>query len=164
MDAKLQTFLVLCKKMNYRLTAEALHLTQPAVTKQIQNLEQQYNTRLFIYDGHRLQKTQDCMILEEYAESLNYNYNEIIKALRGESGTFIRIGATKTIGDYVIGDNVKAHLLSSERSLSLAVDNTEHLLNMLDSAELDFAVIEGLFDKRKYDHRLLRKEPFIGIC
>ena len=41
MDQKLLTFLTLCRTMNYRLAAEALHLTQPAVTKQIQSLEAQ---------------------------------------------------------------------------------------------------------------------------
>lgn len=51
MFTKLETFLVLCKTMNYRITAEQLHLTQPGVTKQIQYLENMYNTKLFIYEG-----------------------------------------------------------------------------------------------------------------
>ena len=51
MDAKLETFLTLCRVMNYRVAAEELHLTQPAVTKQIQSLEQQYGVKLFRYDG-----------------------------------------------------------------------------------------------------------------
>ena len=57
MDTKLQTFLMLCQTMNYRLAAERLHLSQPAVTKQIQALEQLLHTKLFIYDGHTLHKT-----------------------------------------------------------------------------------------------------------
>ena len=164
MDTKMLTFLTLCRKMNYRKTAQELHLTQPAVTKQIQGLEQQYGTKLFIYNGHSLQKTRDCIILEEYAQSLNYNYNEVIKKLAGDKTTFIRLGATKTIGDYVIGDNIKKQLKYTGRSLSLVVDNTERLLSMLDCGELDFAVIEGLFNKIKYDYRLLCDEPFVGIC
>lgn len=164
MDVKLQTFLVLCKKMNYRLTAQELHLTQPAVTKQVQALEQMYGTKLFTYDGRSLRKTRDCLILEEYAQSLCYNYSEIKKAIGAKDDIFIRVGATKTIGDYVIGDNIKAHLSNPQNSLSLVVDNTEHLLEMLDAGALDFAVIEGLFNKRKYDCRLLREEPFVGIC
>jgi len=164
MDTKLQTFLVLCRMMNYRLTAEALHLTQPAITKQIQALEQLYDTKLFTYDGRKLRKTRDCIILEEYAESLQYNYEEIKKALKGNTEIFIRIGATKSIGDYVIGNLVTEHLSYPNRNLSLIIDNTERLLNMLDSAEIDFAVVEGLFNKKKYDFQLLKREPFIGIC
>jgi len=44
------------------------------------------------------------------------------------------------------------------------VDNTKHLLQMLDENQLDFAVIEGTFSKTKYDSYLLRMEPFVGIC
>ena len=47
MDQKLSTFLTLCSTMNYSRAADALHLTQPAVTKQIQALEAQYGVKLF---------------------------------------------------------------------------------------------------------------------
>lgn len=164
MDTKLQTFLVLCRFMNYRLTAEELHLTQPAVTKQIQALEQLYATKLFTYDGRKLEKTSAGLLLEEYAQRLQYNYEEIQKALKGNEEVFIRIGATKTIGDYVIGDWVEKYLCFSNHSLSLIIDNTERLLHMLDSAQLDFVILEGLFNKKKYDFQLLKKESFVGIC
>ena len=58
MDQKLQTFLTLCKTMNYRRAAEQLHMTQPGVTKQIQTLEAQYGVRLFAYDGRKLCQTE----------------------------------------------------------------------------------------------------------
>ena len=64
MDPKLHTFLVLCQTMNYRVAAEQLHLSQPAVTKQIQSLEQSLQTKLFYYDGHNLHKTEKCLLLE----------------------------------------------------------------------------------------------------
>ena len=63
MDSKLHTFLTLCQTMNYRIAAEHLHLSQPAVTKQIQALEQALHTKLFRYDGHTLHKTEACLLL-----------------------------------------------------------------------------------------------------
>lgn len=48
--------------------------------------------------------------------------------------------------------------------IDLLVDNTETLLAMLERGELDFAIIEGVFDKEKYPHRLYKKESFLGIC
>ena len=164
MDSKLHTFLVLCQTMNYRLAAERLHLSQPAVTKQIQALEQLLQTKLFCYDGHTLHKTEKCLLLEQYAISMQYQFEELQLAIAEKERTLLRIGATKTIGDYVLIDAIKDYLQDPSHELSLVVDNTKHLLQMLDENQLDFAIIEGTFSKTKYDSYLLRMEPFVGIC
>ena len=164
MDTKLRTFLTLCQTMNYRLAAQRLHLSQPAVTKQIQSLEQSLGTKLFYYDGHALHKTEKCLILERYAISLQYQFEEIQLAIAEKERMLLRIGATKTIGDYVLIDAIKDYLNDPGHELSLVVDNTKNLLQMLDENQLDFAVIEGNFSKTKYDSHLLRMEPFVGIC
>ena len=164
MDPKLHTFLTLCQTMNYRLAAEHLHLSQPAVTKQIQSLEQSLQTKLFYYDGHTLHKTEKCLLLERYAISQQYQFEELQLAIADRKRLKLRIGATKTIGDYVLLDAIKEYLSCPGHELSLVVDNTKHLLQMLDENQLDFAVIEGTFSKTKYDSYLLRMEPFVGIC
>lgn len=164
MDAKLTTFLVLCQTMNYRKAAEKLHLSQPAVTKQIQALEQTLQTKLFHYDGHILHKTEKCQLLERYAISQQYQFEELQFAIADKQRQNLRIGATKTIGDYVLIDAIRDYLKDPAHEISLVVDNTKHLLQMLDENELDFAVIEGSFRKTKYDSYLFRMEPFIGIC
>ena len=164
MDSKLHTFLTLCQTMNYRIAAEQLHLSQPAVTKQIHALEQALQTKLFRYDGHTLHKTEACLLLERYAISQQYQFEELQLAMAGKKRLKLRIGATKTIGDYVLIDAITAYLRDPAHELSLVVDNTKHLLQMLDENQLDFAVIEGNFSKTKYDSYLLRMEPFVGIC
>ena len=164
MDSKLQTFLTLCQTMNYRIAAERLHLSQPAVTKQIQSLEQMLQIKLFCYDGHMLHKTEACLLLERYAITQQYQFEELQLAIADKKRFNLRIGATKTIGDYVLIDAIKEYLSDPSHELSLMVDNTMHLLQMLDENQLDFAVIEGAFSKTKYGSYLLRMEPFVGIC
>ena len=164
MDPKLHTFLTLCQTMNYRMAAERLHLSQPAVTKQIQALEQSLQTKLFTYDGHTLHKTEKCLLLERYAISQQYQFEELQLAIADKKRLKLRIGATKTIGDYVLIDAIKDYLSNPHHEISLVVDNTKNLLQMLDENQLDFAVIEGSFSKTKYDSYLLRMEPFVGIC
>lgn len=164
MDSKLHTFLTLCQTMNYRLAAQRLHLSQPAVTKQIQSLEQSLQTKLFHYDGHTLHKTEKCLLLERYAISRRHQFEELQLAIVDKKRSRLRIGATKTIGDYVLMDAIREYLSDPGHELSLVVDNTRHLLQMLDENRLDFAVIEGRFSKTKYDSYLLRMEPFVGIC
>jgi len=164
MDSKFRTFLMLCQTMNYRLAAERLHLSQPAVTKQIQSLEHLLQAKLFYYDGHTLHKTEKCLLLERYAISQQYQFEELQLAIADKQRLKLRIGATKSIGDYVLVDAIKDYLSDPSHELSLVVDNTKHLLQMLDENRLDFAVIEGAFSKTKYDFYLLRMEPFVGIC
>lgn len=150
--------------MNYRVAAEKLNLSQPAVTKQIQSLEQSLGAKLFHYDGHILRKTEKCLLLERYAISMQYQFDELLLAFAKKERTLLRIGATKTIGDYVLVDAIKNYLKDPSKELALVVDNTKNLLQMLDENKLDFAIIEGTFSKAKYDSYLLRMEPFVGIC
>ncbi len=163
MDRKLESFLTVCRTMNYRSAAEKLHLTQPAITKQIQALESEYGAKLFVYDGRRLSKTEKCMILESYAQAMEYNYQEMRLAMQEKERLHLRVGATKTIGDYVIAPAIMRYLKDPLHELTLIVDNTEQLLKALDENALDFAIVEGRFDKNKYEFRLFRKEPFVGI-
>ena len=55
-DTRIETFLTLCRVMNYRKTAELLNMTQPAVTQHIHFLEEQYGCKLF-------RKRMECAIM-----------------------------------------------------------------------------------------------------
>lgn len=164
MEQKLETFLTVCKTMHYGRAAEALNLSQPAVSKHIQALEAQYGVRLFLYQNRRLKKTVQGEILEQYAISLRYNEQMLQNALREPPCRSLRIGATKSIGDYILFPEIRRYLERSGNELTFLVDNTAHLLGLLEDGALDFVVLEGPFDKRRYDCFLLRSEPFIGIC
>ena len=164
MDQKLETFLTLCKTMHYGRAAELLHLSQPAVSKHIQALEAQYGVRLFTYQARRLQKTREGDLLEQYAFSLRYNEEMLLARLHEKSKTLLRIGVTKSIGDYILLPEIRRFLAKPDQQLHFLVDNTAHLLAKLEDGELDFVVLEGLFDKQRYDFFLLREEPYLGIC
>ena len=152
MERKLETFLTLCETLNYRRAAERLHLTQPAVTKQIQ------------YDGRRLHKTAKGELLELHAIAQRYNHQKLMQAMQAAPPVALRIGATKTIGDYILGPAIRRFLDAPDHQLQFLVDNTAALLHRLEQGELDFVVLEGVFNKARYDSFLLRNEPYIGIC
>ncbi len=164
LDYRIYTFLKLCETMNYRKTAEELNMTQPAVTQHIHHLEEIYQVKLFEYEHKQLRKTSFGMKLESYARSVIYNERMFKEQLKNPEQQNIRIGATKTIGDYAIDDLVKFCLTNPNIQFELRIDNTENLLNQLKNQELDFLIIEGYFDKTKYDFKLFKKEELIGIC
>ena len=99
-DTRLKTFLMLCKIRNYRKTAEALHMTQPAVTQHIHYLEQAYNCRLFHYENRILTLTKQGKILQTYAQNMCYQEKQLQLKLQQHEGRTLRIGVTKTVGGF----------------------------------------------------------------
>ena len=163
-DHRIYTFLKLCELMNYRKTAEALNMTQPAVTQHIHVLEQEYGCRLFLYENRVLTKTPAAARLEKYAVSLLYNDKIFRENLLLPSPRRFSIGATKTIGEYTVARDLLALSTRSDLSLELIIDNTENLLTRLNALQLDFLLVEGYIDKNSYGHRLIRREELVGIC
>ena len=163
-DTRIETFLTLCRIMNYRKTAELLNMTQPAVTQHIHFLEEQYGCKLFSYDRRTLTMTKEAELLQKYAENVLYQEKKLKVELEHSDGVSLSIGATKTIGEYVIDKHISAFLSVPKNSISVNVENTETLLSELSAGKLDFALIEGYFDKSRYASKLYRKEPFVGLC
>ena len=163
-DYRIRTFITLYDLMHYRKTAELLKLSQPAVTQQIHSLENEYGCRLFYYDGHQLHRTAQADTLASYARVGLFNDHQMREALKQPTVRTIRLGATKTIGEFVIGDDLCRFLQTPDQSLEVTVDNTETLLQLLEQDKLDFAIVEGDFDKSRYGYKLFAHAPFVGMC
>lgn len=164
LDYRVLTFLTLYDEMNYRRTAEKLNMTQPGVTQHIHYLENYYAVKLFKYDGRQLFRTKSAERLKRYFDSVKAEEADIRESFVPDNTVHITVGATKTIGEFVIVPEIRAFLEKPNNNLDLIVDNTEVLLRMLEKAEIDFAVIEGVFDKSKYGYQLYKKESFVGVC
>ena len=165
LDPRWNTFLMLCETMNYTRAAERLCLTQPAVTHHIHYLEDHYGCRLFSYEGKVLRLTEAGLKLREYTRSLAYNSQKVEEAMAEPAPVSLRVGASKTIGEFVIAPKVEHFLrLHPEASFSLLVDNTQVLLRALEAGRLDFVLVEGFFERNRYDTKLYRRESFFGVC
>jgi len=164
LDYRISTFLVLYDEMNYRRTAEILNMTQPGVTQHIHYLENYYGIKLFEYNGRTLSRTENAKQLKKYFDSIKAEEQTIRKGFITSDMLHVTIGATKTIGEFVITPKVRNFLQKPNCNLDLYVDNTETLLHMLEQSKLDFAIVEGVFDKSKYGYHLYKKEAFVGIC
>ena len=164
LDNRIYTFLTLYDEMNYRKTAEKLNMTQPGVTQHIQYLEKYYGVKLFTYNGRHLSKTVNAEILKKHIDSIRDVENEIASEFTHNNSISLKIGATKTIGEFVIVPEICRFLSNSNHNLELHIDNTDILLSMLEASKIDFAIIEGVFDKSHYKYHLMKKERFVGIC
>ena len=86
-------------------------------------------------------------MLEDYLRSVQQRENSPGKD-KNNGLRELRIGATKTIGDYVITDRIHDFLNQPDTALTLIVDNTKHLLHLLEQNTLDYAIIEGFLTKQ----------------
>lgn len=164
MEQSFLSFLYLCETLNYRKTAELMHLSQPAITKQIHSLESQYQVKLFEYANRRLLLTKQGEIMREYALSMYKCDQDLKTALKCKENIRIRVGVTKTVGDFYIRDVVTRYLKEDDREIEIVMDNTDVLIQYLKHDRIDLAVVEGIVDKSQFQTMLVKKEPFVGIC
>ncbi len=164
LDNRIHTFLKLCEVMNYRKTAEILKMTQPAVTQHIHFLEQEYDCKLFDYNARVLSKTPKCLQLEQYARAMVHNDIVLSHKMAEKPIRKVAIGATKTIGDYVM-HNIVLNLLKYENvQLEVIIESTAQLVAKLNDFELDILLVEGYFDKNTYDYMPIKIEKLYGVC
>ena len=104
-DRRLQVFSNVARLLSFTKAAKALHMTQPAVTFQIRQLEEHFNSRLFDRTHNRISLTKAGQIVKSYADQIITQYNEMdneVRQLRGGVEGQLVLGASTTIGEYVI--------------------------------------------------------------
>lgn len=167
LDFRMETFLTVCKYLNYTRAAEALDLTQPAVTQHIQYLQTHYGVKLFEYKDKRLRLTPEGGLLRDSAATMLHDEQKLRRDLKTcrEGRRTLRFGATLTIGAYELPDMLAGYLKKyPDTDVHMTVENTQMLLSLLDQGILDFALVEGYFQKSEYDSILWSTEPYICVC
>lgn len=165
LDYRIDTFLTVCRLLNYTKAAEELHITQPAVSQHIRYLEDYYEVQLIHFDGKRLCLTEEGRLLRNAATTVKHDEIILREQMKTGKRRTLVFGATLTIGDFVLPGMLARYINSSpETEVKMTVDNTETLLKQIDSGELDFAVIEGYFHKAEYDYKIYSIENYIAVC
>lgn len=160
LDSKLHTFLKVVETKSYTAAAQALHMTQPAVSQHIRKLEETYQCRLIGFSGRALMLTQAGELLYHYINLQLANEKLLIERLQSIERP-LQIGATLSIADYYLPPVLTPSLASR---FSLAVGNTETLIDKLLHGELDCAFIEGIFDSELFQSNIFRKACFLPVA
>ena len=151
-DRRLQVFSTVARLLSFTKAAEALHMTQPAVTFQIRQLEDYFNTRLFDRTHNRISLTNAGELVKTYAEQIISLYSEMDNEVRKLTGDVLGplvLGASTTIGDYVapklLGEYQKSY---PEVTVRLNIANTVGVIHMVESNEIDIGIVEGPVNNR----------------
>lgn len=156
-DRRLQVFHTVAAELSFTRAAEILNMTQPAVTHQIRQLEEELNTRLFDRANNRISLTAAGEAVLTYASRIIGLYgelNESVKSLTGDRSGLVTLGASTTIAEYMLpgmlGDFQHEF---PDVQIRLRVANTDSVVSMVADNTIDLGVVEG-----QVDSQLLRIE------
>lgn len=131
---------------NSTKAADQLHMTQPAISLAIKELEQYYGVRLFDRIGRRLKITDSGKLFLQYAIHITDLFDDMETGLRDwDSKGILRVGASITIGSQFMPGYVKAYSdICPGIDVRVVVEQSDTLEHKILTNALDFALIEGI--------------------
>ncbi|MCX8034066.1 MAG: selenium metabolism-associated LysR family transcriptional regulator [Thermodesulfovibrio sp.] len=167
-DHKLKVFCTVAETKSFSKTSEIIHLTQPAVSLQIQALEELYETKLFDRSAGSITLTPSGEILYKYAKQILTLYAEAAKEISKITGLIkgcVKVGAGTTVGSYILPavavDFKKKH---PKIRLSISIGNAKKILEMLNTNLIDFGVISEMPGKSKFNVESIISDELCVIC
>ena len=149
------------------LGAERLHISQPAVSKQIQELERNLGTKLFDRIPRGVRLTESGELLAGYARrlfALEAEAETALGELRGLERGRLAVGASLTIGGYLL-PNVLARFHQRYPGIELSVEiaNTEEVhMRLLDGA-VDIGLTEGFLEHPELEASVFQEDEIVVI-
>ncbi len=163
----LQYFLAVAREQNISAAAQSLHLTQPTLSRQLKELEEELGKQLMIRGNRKITLTEDGMLLrkraEEILELVNRTEREVMQSDDTVSGD-IYIGTGETDGVRQIART--AHHLREDYSgihFHIVSGDAVDVCERLDKGLLDFGVLLGDIDKIKYRYLELPMKDTWGV-
>ena len=158
-DQSLVVFVTVVEKKSFTRAADALHMTQPAVSQHVQMLEKNLGTKL-------LDRSNKYVQLNKAGEIVYHHANEIIglymqmqrlvdDTMNKASGN-LAIGASYTFGEYVL-PHIVAYLQTEYPLIKpkITIANTKRISEWVASRQLDVGIIDG-----EIHHNDLPMDPF----
>ena len=163
----LQYFLAVTREGNISAAAQSLNLSQPSLSRQLKDLEEELGAKLFIRGNRRIELTEEGLILRKRAgeimQLVELTESEISEVKNNISGT-LSIGAGESLSMHRITE-VFRRLKENYPDIRLNVvsGDTEDLQDRLDRGLLDFALIFTDFDRNAYHHLTLEEKEIFGV-
>lgn len=163
----LRYFLEVARESSITHAAARLHISQPTLSKQLKDLEQELGKKLFVRSNYSIHLTDEGMLLRKRAEDILDMVDKTEKefhALEEVTGGDIRIGCAESDGIRYLAQPFQAVQARYPRvCLHLYSGNTEDLSERLEQGLLDFAIIAQTVDIARYHYLLLPNADRWGV-
>lgn len=168
MDFRLKVFLTVANRLSFTKAATELYITQPAVSKHIQELEEEYKIKLFDRNGSKISLTQAGLLLLRHAKNVFEIYREIdfdMSTLIQEQRGLLRIGASTTISQYIIPPVLASfHQKLQDVKVTLRNGNTEQIEKALLDKEIEIGIVEGQSKNQAIKYIPFLKDELVLVC
>lgn len=168
MDFRLKVFYTVALRLNFTKAATELYISQPAVSKHIQELEETYKTKLFERNGSKIALTPAGEILLKHTKSIFEVYREIdfdLSSFINNRQGLLRLGASTTISQYVISPVLaEFHQKQKEIKVNLLNGNTEQIENALINKEIEIGIVEGQSKNQSIKYVPFLKDELVLVC
>jgi LysR family transcriptional regulator, transcriptional activator of the cysJI operon len=167
-DRRLKVFHAVAKLLSFTKAAEALHMTQPAVTFQVRQLEEYFNTRLFDRTHNKVNLTPAGSKVYEFADRIFDLYDEMensVRELTGEISGALTIGTSTTIAEYMLPTllgQFKANY--PDINIRLKVSNTEGIVSMVEHNVIDLGVVEASVSNKNLIVEVCHDDQLVVVC
>lgn len=163
----LKYFLTTCNEGSITKAAAVLNTTQPNLSRQLKDLEEQVNKKLFIKNGRNIQLTEEGMFLRKRAlEIIELNErteNELLAYNNAVSGC-IHIGAAETIAMKDVGRIMKLlHDEYPDITFDVQSDDPKDVEEQLEKGLIDFGIAPPPINIQKFDHLQFPREEEYGF-
>ncbi len=166
-DHKLRVFCTVAETKSFSKASEIIHLTQPAVSLQIQALEELHETKLFDRSSNSISLTPAGEILYRYAKEILSLYAAAandIGELTGLAKGNLNVGASTTIGNYILPSVITDFRKRYPKiKVHLQVGNSKRVLDLLNSGGVDIGLVEGDVTKQKLRVEKLGEDELMVI-
>lgn len=147
---QLEVFCLVAQVKSFSKAAKLAHLTQPAISAQIQSLEASLNVTLFNRTSTGVQLTEAGQVVHHYVKKMLRLQEEMEKqvtALSGEENMELIVGGSSTVGNYALPCSIWTFKEKyPQLQIRLEVGNTREILQKLQDGTLDVAVVEGVIN------------------
>ncbi|MEA4894210.1 MAG: LysR family transcriptional regulator [Oscillospiraceae bacterium] len=161
----MRIFIEVYQSQNVTKAAELLHMTQPAVTRAIQEIENYYGVRLFERINRRLSVTETGKMLYQQALHIVGSFDDLEKGLYNwDHFGILRVGASITIGNHFLPEFVVRFKEQYPHAhVEMMVLNGEALQTALMENALDIALIEGAVDDPDLRFKVFSRDKLLLI-
>lgn len=171
LDYRAHTFLEVYRRRSITQAANFLMLSQPAVSQHIKQLEAHYQCALFSKTGRGIEPTPAADVLytrlltmENDEQRMQSEIADLARPGHAATRAPIRLGCTRTIADYVAPCIISAHIQRHPTDpVTVRSGNTRDLLEAIEGGVIDFALVEGSFDRSRFSHEVLTSEAYIAV-